>query len=582
MIRFKCPHCKKTLGVKDHLAGKKAACPVCKKALKIPAPVPAPAADVESLAAAAFTEAPAAPAPAPAQAKPIAFTCSFCDAEVSVAAELAGKQTPCPECKRIVKVPKPVEDKPKDWRTADVRNVPSFARQAEPQAPDGAWAPATARKVSQQALAEAGAVPDIDVEPVGVLGWIRRAAYATAVVAVVAVAWVGWNSFRQERNLRAGLARMLESVEPTSKLSPEATAAIYRVAGEFFSRKPDPKKANEYFNKCGAGAMRLAGNGPTAVERDALLLDLACTQVDLGGTAKDKDEGKSLGWESTQKELERTLLRINAREARAVALREVITRLMSKGKEVEPVALGLAIKVGAGGGKGEEPIVTQQLALLEALGKDQEAGEMLKHLAGEEGNDLLDRLVRAEGLARQGKFAEACKVAGKEGLPQHQLQALLVVSAIAVADKAPSARTQNSRDCLERAFKLAEEELKKGRKVPVWDLIQLGRVAARAGLDDRIPSLLAKLPDKSARGRVQLEGVLVKLEGTPGAVDPATWTLPDKDSLGHGLALEAIARHNSRVASPSTTLALLEGLEENWRPFVHAGVALGEQDAAHR
>src|SRR2546427_601000 len=32
-IRFKCPHCQKTLGVKDHLAGRKANCPVCKQAM---------------------------------------------------------------------------------------------------------------------------------------------------------------------------------------------------------------------------------------------------------------------------------------------------------------------------------------------------------------------------------------------------------------------------------------------------------------------------------------------------------------------------------------------------------------------
>src|SRR5689334_5448364 len=104
-IRIKCPHCHKALGVKDHLAGKKVACPVCKKGLKIPAPVSA-AADVEDLAAAAFADAPK-PAEAPKEEKPIAFTCPFCDAEVSVAYELGGKQTPCPECKRIIKVPKP-------------------------------------------------------------------------------------------------------------------------------------------------------------------------------------------------------------------------------------------------------------------------------------------------------------------------------------------------------------------------------------------------------------------------------------------------------------------------------------------
>src|SRR4051812_48601383 len=112
-IKFTCPHCHKALSVKDHLAGKRAACPSCKRTLMIPAPIGA-AADVEALAAAAFADAAAA---APAQPTgPIAFICPYCDESVQVAAELAGKQTPCPQCRRIIKVPMPVQDQPKDWR----------------------------------------------------------------------------------------------------------------------------------------------------------------------------------------------------------------------------------------------------------------------------------------------------------------------------------------------------------------------------------------------------------------------------------------------------------------------------------
>src|SRR5439155_3001931 len=58
-IKFNCPHCHKGLSVKEHLAGKRAPCPSCKKVLTIPAPV-AMAADVEDLAAAAFADEPKA------------------------------------------------------------------------------------------------------------------------------------------------------------------------------------------------------------------------------------------------------------------------------------------------------------------------------------------------------------------------------------------------------------------------------------------------------------------------------------------------------------------------------------------
>ena len=53
-IKFSCPHCSKALNVKDHLAGKKAQCPGCKKVMRIPNPQGVPGHDAEAVAAAAF------------------------------------------------------------------------------------------------------------------------------------------------------------------------------------------------------------------------------------------------------------------------------------------------------------------------------------------------------------------------------------------------------------------------------------------------------------------------------------------------------------------------------------------------
>src|SRR5437879_5433237 len=103
-IRFKCPHCHKPLSVKDHLAGKKAACPVCKKSMTIPSPLSVPA-DVEAFAAEALAEKPAEAAAAPASTQTIEFTCPFCDEELKLSADLAGKKTPCPSCTRVITVP---------------------------------------------------------------------------------------------------------------------------------------------------------------------------------------------------------------------------------------------------------------------------------------------------------------------------------------------------------------------------------------------------------------------------------------------------------------------------------------------
>src|SRR5258708_5628704 len=152
-IKFACPHCKRGLSVKDHLAGKRAACPACKKALTIPkgsstthAPlrdIPAPAAprvDAESAAAEAFAD---EPATGPKEVRTVDFNCPFCDAELKLSVELAGKRTSCPECRRIIKVPEVVQEGPKDWRKA-ARIGPSGPRAQDERAPEGASEPAQA------------------------------------------------------------------------------------------------------------------------------------------------------------------------------------------------------------------------------------------------------------------------------------------------------------------------------------------------------------------------------------------------------------------------------------------------------
>ena len=118
-IKFNCPHCKKALSVKDEsLAGKKAACTGCKKIVVIPKPVPAaPAEDVEALAAAALAE-PKADA-AGARSQTIDFECPQCGESIQMARDLGGKNAPCPECKRIIKVPVPKVKEGAEWRRKD-------------------------------------------------------------------------------------------------------------------------------------------------------------------------------------------------------------------------------------------------------------------------------------------------------------------------------------------------------------------------------------------------------------------------------------------------------------------------------
>src|SRR5437868_3579749 len=135
-IKFNCPHCQKAFqNVKDELAGQKRKCPGCQKIFTIPAPVGAPA-DIEEFAAAAFSDQPQT-VEEPAAPTFVDFVCDYCDEKVQVAIELAGKQTSCPHCRRIVKVPL-LEKETKDWRNVKTR-IPSAARRDVGPAPDGLW-----------------------------------------------------------------------------------------------------------------------------------------------------------------------------------------------------------------------------------------------------------------------------------------------------------------------------------------------------------------------------------------------------------------------------------------------------------
>src|SRR5438046_1482817 len=186
-IKFKCPHCHKPLSVKDHLGGKRAACPACKKVLTIPAPT-APPVDLEDFAASALADEPPPPE-ATEQPTAIDSTCPFCDEALHLSIELAGKQAPCPACKRIIKVPLPVKQKPQDWRKVETQG-PLLARREDEPPPEGAWGTAARPgTVSEEALEEAGALPEEEREPLTLGQKIRRGLLATGGLAVLVVGW---------------------------------------------------------------------------------------------------------------------------------------------------------------------------------------------------------------------------------------------------------------------------------------------------------------------------------------------------------------------------------------------------------
>jgi tetratricopeptide (TPR) repeat protein len=590
-IRFKCPHCQKPLSVKEHLAGKKAACPACKKAIKIPTPVAA-AADVDDLAVSALSDAPKTASAAPVPPKTITFTCVFCDETAQVSVELAGKQTPCPnpECGRIIKVPLLKEEKAKDWRTVNTQGPSAALRRGEEE-PEGAWGTATSRgRVSMGSLVEADAIP-VQREKLTVMQWVKRGLLATSIVAVIVLAWTGIRAYQTQGVQKQALAKALEALGPSSKLSPPLRAELHRAAGEYYTQANEPAKALEHFQNA-RDAFTNAGpkDANLASERDLFLIELAVALVALGGGEDEVRSKTRLEWSDVQKEIVRTVTAIARVETRIIAVREVANRLLKGPKEL---AANLAVQVGAASEKksvrktpeGEEvteylssQVDSQQIALFLAL-DDTERATGIRPMPSEKDAkvDLVARLGHAEGKARQGNYDEARRLAQLKGSAEHRLEASLAVALIALAD----GKTDEARANTEAALALESELRRNNQPIAPTLRWQLARAAVHAGLADQAKPVIDAITVKATRSRAQLELALADLHASRELVALSTIEthVKDKDSLAFARGIEAVSRTNSRRGFRRDMIDALESTEERHHPFVHIGIGLGVQDA---
>jgi DNA-directed RNA polymerase subunit RPC12/RpoP len=592
-IRFKCPNakCQKSLVVKDEQAGKRLRCPACKQPVSIPAQVSAPA-DLEAFAAAAFADEPAqkqaAAAAAPKQTRTIDFTCHYCDAELHLPAEEGGKNVACPECRKIIKVPALKAEKAKDWREVEKKG-PSFARQDEPDKPAGAW-DTKATTVGQEALEEAGVITEPE-EPRTLKERLKPYLIVGGLVGLVVVLYFVSTSMLSRSAQKQALEAALASVDPKSgktKLSGTLAGEVFRGAGEFHLRARAAEKAREAFISARASAQS-KDKSSTTLDRDLMLTDIAINQTGLGGIGEEILGGKDrerLEWEEAGKEIDPTLRAITSKEAQAVALAEVCRRLLDRGQKPADVALGLAngLKINAkaveeGGTPAPSPkdfARAQLVALLIATDKGKQAEELLP------ASSPLTPLAQAQGKALKGDF-EGAKKEARKGKAEDQLRALLAVAAVALG----RGKAKEAKPSLEEAFQVVGLHLKnKGKKLDPafsFQVLQLARLMARAGLTDDAKTLAEGIPDKVARAHAHLELLLVKLAELAQSRTTAEPKLvedmvKDKDTLAYALGQEAVARHNARLNQQSEVLDYLNSLEERFQPFAHVGIALGIQD----
>jgi hypothetical protein len=593
-IRFKCPNakCQKALVVKDEQAGKRLRCPACKQPVSVPAPVSAPV-DLEAFAAAALADEPAekkpaASAAAPKQAQTIDFACYYCEAELHIPAEEAGKQVPCPECRKIIKVPQLKVEKAKDWRDVEKKG-PSFAKQDAPEKPVGAW-DTTRTRVGEDALEEAGVITEPQ-EPRTLKERLKWPLIGVSAVILVALLWYVSASLMSQSAQRRALNAALAYVEPkegTTKLFPPLAAEVFRAAGEFHLRAGQAVKARGAFAKarqCLQIEDKESKDKATGLDRDLLLTEIAISQTGLGGAGAEVlgrgDDQERLEWQDAGTEILQTLRDIASDEAQAAALEEVGRRLLERGQP--DVAIGLASQLNPNAAAGEEkavkpPVLARLVALLLATGKAEEAAKLLPPPGKDQRIDPLARIAYAQGKALQGDVGGAYAEAKKKGAAPARLRALLAVAAVALGQGKGDVAKAGLADALR-----IEEELKKDKaiKLDAFLTLQLARLAARTGAADK--AFADGKADKSARARVHLESLLAELaklkeSGTPAEPKLVDELVKEKDTLAYALGQEAVARHNARLGRQSEVLDYLESLEERFRPFAQIGIALGIQD----
>ena len=613
-MKIKCPNpeCRKTLNVEDQFVGKKVKCPACKKVLSIPVPppvsTPAPPAsshDAELLAARLLADEPkSAPVEEP---RTVDFNCPYCDEELHLDAGLAGKQSPCPECKRIIKVPHLKAQQKADWRGGAV-GIPSGARRDSEPAPEGAWGSTAKTLVSGEALAEAGALPSQRREPLTLKQWILRGVIAASSVGVLVigvlllVSWLGGK--RQEKMLARATANL-------SKMPNGEAAVLNLAAGRFHLGRNDkdsikPEKGDRgAWNQFGAARNRLAAaNTP---EADSLLIELALAQLDMAGSQAEVSEGKRWSWSDTLKEVGQTLARIHQPEQRVEGLRRVTRALIAR--EQAGLARDLARQLG-----GAEVLAVVALEYLRADQKD-EAGKLFeqvkdalqprkgpdgKPLKGPDGKpvpvplsvDAITLLVamradkavpdtkddklkdviavgKAAGFAWRGQPADLAQAAAKASSPLVRLEALV---AAADAKESESLLKKLADD----AVTFAETKFV-GTPLPGWLVVRLVREALQAGIsEERILGLAQRLaPKDPMRGWVEMPVFRARLAQAEGKADEALLEIVDKGTLANAQARVELARHNT-LKDPATEKAV-DSWDEAVRPFGYIGVALGLQ-----
>ena len=612
-ISFSCVHCKKTIRVNERQAGKKGPCPYCRKPVVVPMQTTQPAAKVGSAELEALAMEVVAQKPAEqAGAVFVEFTCPFCDAQLKLPGDQAGRNAPCPECKRVVKVPHLAKTAPRDWRKPEAPTGPTGAK---PSPDDGAWASQAApAKVSRQALLDAKAIP-IEREKWTLAQWIKRGTAAVIAVVLIGGGIYWYTGFRKGRLEDRALNISVKIAGEGQKGGwlPELQAQYQSYLGYFYFRtgKTDDKGrgAQVRLQLARQSAERVAEPSERiGVARELLpiLIETNADTEDVGAVLSLMPPGPR---ELLLRELTLKLVRTpagsqEADDTRFAKLRQIAQRAAparqrtasaspkpdEKDKPKAPAdttstqmdyadqaaCLGVIGLELARLGQNERAREFANAALAILKGSESAPvpalalAKLLKLPVDEAGKDAdLLQAAQVAAAARAGNINQALAALdqGLKGNSMLRLQTILDLAEVLVEQD----QKADALKWLERAVPLLE-----GLRLEetLWlrqRILELTALAGNAGEAEQMVSKL--LPPKSAADRARLEILRIKSASAAGPIDPEQCK-PIAATSGAGTAAVYLtARHNARL-NPADTLQWAETLEpEQARAFATLATA---------
>jgi hypothetical protein len=606
-IVCQCPYCAKSYKLKDELLGKKVNCnnPKCGKSFpvvavqEVAAGPTGPAinqAELDALAAAAFSDEPVQEKPK--EQEQIEVTCAGCDHKWTVGIDKEGKNAPCPECRKVNRVPMRVKAKQVDWRSDDNSGRPKYAKIEQPKV-EGAIDAANVTAVSMEGAREILKQHEEPEEPSVVRKrWAKR-----ILLGIVLVGGLGYGIFslatarkeiKTENLLKKAAEEVANKDHGYGDKAKQFHAIVLRSAAEHRAR--DAKTQAEFDTAhTDIKSARNDAKGAT-LDHAAMLAETALTVPALLEAGNRIDDVKPKAKQFFLTELRQTLQFINEQpDLLHDTLRGVTRKLVERQQTMALVDVaGLASQLGKDDlGKGEA--IAQVGLELVRLGKKAEADEIFekhrtfvtpsmvglrlalgKPAAKGQETAPVARIAEAESAALlgDGKKAIDRATAGPQARPDEKIRALIAV-AHALVDVQPA----QAADAADKASKLIIAPDAKGQVTP-WVIIRACRVLARAGKPDEAEKLADSLPDAQSKAWGKLEAMRGRMLQGKDKKGDDQWLDSVGDptkQLAAAKAREELARHNAKLDG-SYQKAVELWTRGTIRPFGYAGIVLGQQD----